>query len=301
MEILEPTTTNNQQKTGKGLKTAIVLLSIVAVALAAVLLYMRMQSMEIITELNTEKDELVGSLQQLRGEYDDLQTDNDTLNAQLDEEKQKVEMMIERLKNTEATNRARIREYEKELGTLRDIMRSYLYQIDSLNTLNIALRAETTTAKAEAQESRERYESLIAATDDLAKQVEKGAMLRARDVTVVAINSKGKDVTRASNTDKLKTCFTLIENNIAERGPRSVFIRVKDPDGVLMTPSQNNIFRVNGEQLIYSAVREIDYQGSDIEMCIFYGGNNEVFPKGAYTVDIYSFGALIGSGQLLLK
>jgi hypothetical protein len=36
-------------------------------------------------------------------------------------------------------------------------------------------------------------------------------------------------------------------------------------------------------------------------MCIFYGGNNEQFAKGAYTVEIYSGGGLIGSGQALLK
>jgi len=292
---------NPEKKSTGGLKTTIIVLVIVAAVLLAVLLYLQTKSGKVIADLNMEKTELVTNLENLRGEYELLQTNNDAMNEQLDIEKEKVELMIERIKRTDATNRTRIREYEKELGALRDIMRNYIHQIDSLNTLTLQLREETSTAKAAAQESHDRYQSLVQATDDLAQKVERGSIVKARDITVVAINSKGKDVSRASSTEKLKTCFTLIENSIADRGMRSVFIRVKGPDGILMAQSENNIFRVNGEQLIFSAAREIDYQGSDIEMCVFYGGSNEKFGKGAYTVDIFSGGALIGSGQMLLK
>ncbi|MDR2358986.1 MAG: hypothetical protein LBD87_04190 [Prevotellaceae bacterium] len=301
MEPHAPQNNQPEKKSRKGLKITAIILSLITVLLVAVLLYMRSETLKIVAELNTEKDELVVNLENLRGEYNTLQSSNDTLNAQLELEKHKVELMIEKIRRTDATNRARIREYEKELGTLRDIMRGYIRQLDSLNTLNIQLREETSTAKAEAQQSREKYESLVQTTDDLAQKVEQGGMLKARDVAITGINTKGKDVTRARSADKLKTCFTLLENNIAERGVRTVFIRVKGPDGILMTQSQNNLFLVGGEQLVYSDMREVDYQGSDIEMCIFYGGNNEQFAKGAYTVEIYSGGGLIGNGQTLLK
>jgi predicted nuclease with TOPRIM domain len=301
MEHLASQNKQPEKKVGKGLKITAIILSVVTVLLIAVLLYMRSETIKIVADLNVEKDELVVNLENLRGEYNTLQTSNDTLNEQLELEKHKVELMIEKIRHTDATNRARIREYEKELGTLRDIMRSYIRQLDSLNTLNIQLREETSTAKAEAQQTREKYETLIQTTDDLAQKVEQGGMLKARDVVITGINTKGKDVTRARSTDKLKTCFTLLENSIAKRGTRTIFIRVKGPDGILMTQSQNRLFVVGDEHLVYSDMREIDYQGSDIGMCIFYGGNNEQFAKGAYTVDIYADGALIGSGQALLK
>ncbi|MDR2801954.1 MAG: hypothetical protein LBB31_01910 [Prevotellaceae bacterium] len=301
MENIAPSTNQRGKKSGKGLKITAIILSLVTVLLLVALLYMRSETTKIVTELNTEKDELVVNLEHLRGEYNELQSSNDTLNAQLELEKHKVELMIEKIKRTDATNRARIREYEKELGTLRDIMRNYIRQLDSLNTLNIQLREETTTAKAEARQSREKYESLVQTTDDLAQKVEQGGILKARDVAITGINTKGKSVTRARSTDKLKTCFTLLENSIAERGVRTVFIRVKGPDGILMAQSQNNIFIAGNEHLVYSDMREVDYQGSDIEMCVFYGGHGEQFTKGAYIVEIYAGGELIGSGQALLK
>ena len=287
------------------LKLATIILGIIVVALGVVLLYISVSTIpgqkSVISALNTEKDDLMIKMQTLRAQYDDLKTDNDTLNAQLEVEKQKVDMMIERLKQTEITNRARIREYEKELGTLRDVMRGYIRQIDSLNTFNTNLRRDATIARAEARASDERYQTLVQTAGDLAQKLEKGAVVKARDIKVAAINEKGKEVTKAINTKKLRTCATLIENNIAEAGPRSVFVRVKGPDGILMTPSENNIFRVEDGQLIYSAVREVDYQGQDIEVCVFYGSANEKFSKGAYTVDVFSGGALLGSGQVLLK
>jgi membrane protein involved in colicin uptake len=287
------------------LKLATIILGIIVVALGIVLVYISVSTIpgqkSVISALNTEKDDLMIKMQTLRAQYDDLKTDNDTLNAQLEVEKQKVDMMIERLKQTEITNRARIREYEKELGTLRDVMRGYIRQIDSLNTLNTNLRRDATIARAEARASDERYQDLVQTAGDLAQKLEKGAVVKARDIKVSAINEKGKEVTKAINTKKLRTCATLIENNIAEAGPRSVFVRVKGPDGILMTPSENNIFRVEDGQLIYSAVREVDYQGQDIEVCVFYGSANEKFAKGAYTVDVFSGGALLGSGQVLLK
>ncbi|HBG53034.1 MAG TPA: hypothetical protein DDW70_02290, partial [Rikenellaceae bacterium] len=69
----------------------------------------------------------------------------------------------------------RIREYEKELGTLRSIMRSYIHQIDSLNTLNLALRQDATQAREEASRVTQQYEELRTTTDEYARQVEIGA------------------------------------------------------------------------------------------------------------------------------
>jgi outer membrane murein-binding lipoprotein Lpp len=304
--FMEDIDNNNYSPEPKnGMKVATIILSIAVVILAGILLYVYTakipeQKTE-ISALTTEKEHLMYEMQNLRAQYEDLKTDNDTLNAQLDMERQKVNLMIDKLKKTEASNRSEIQRYKKELGTLRDVMQGYIRQIDSLNTLNNRLRVETSMAKAEARESNEKYQRLTEQAGNMAQQIEKVSVVKARDINLVAINEKGKDVVKASNTDKLRTCLTLSENSIAERGPRSVFIRVKGPDGILMTPSENNVFRVEEGQLIYSAVREIDYQGEDIEVCIFYGSNNEQFAKGTYSVDVFSGGVLIGNGQLLLK
>ena len=284
----------------KKLKTIVMILAAVAVVLAGILAWIWFDRQGVIGDLNVEKEQLTEQMIQLKSDYDGLSSDNDTLNANLSVEREKVAQLIERIKKTDATNRAKLREYEKELGTLRSIMRGYIFQIDSLNTLNISLRKDAVEARTEAKESREKYKELQSTTDEYAKKVQIGAVVKGRGVVLTAINSSNKDTDRSSRTAKLRTCLSLVENSIAEKGPRRIFVRIKGPDGILLTSGQEQIFTVDGEQMIYSASREVDYQGNEIEICIFFQGS-QGFVKGVYTVDVYTEEAKLGSADLLLR
>lgn len=284
----------------KTLKRLVIAMAAVAIVLAAILAWIWVQKSGMVKDLTLEKDQLTSQMIQLRDDYEVLTTNNDSLNAELDREREKVDQLIERVKKTEATNRAKIREYEKELGTLRSIMRNYIHQIDSLNTLTISLRKDVALAKDEAKESRQRYDKLVTTTEEYAKKVEAGSVLKGRGFVMTAINSSDKDTDRSSRTAKLKTCLNLVENSIAVKGPRRIYIRVKGPDGILMTNSQQQIFTSAGEQMIYSAVREVDYQGSELEVCIFFA-SNQPYVKGVYTVDVFTEESKLGSTDLLLR
>ncbi len=284
----------------KNLKRLVIGMAVVAVILAVVLAWIWVDRSGMIKELNLEKDQLTSSMYELREDYGVLTTNNDSLNAELNREREKVEQLIERVQKTEATNRVRIREYEKELGTLRSIMRSYIQQIDSLNTLNITLRKDAVLARDEAKQTMRKYQDLQSTTDEYARKVEVGSVLKGRGFLMTAINASDRDTDRSSRTAKLKTCMNLIENSIAVKGPRRIYIRVKGPDGILMTNSQQQIFTSAGEQMIYSAVREVDYQGSELEVCIFFA-SNQPYVKGVYSVDIFTEESKLGSTDLLLR
>ncbi len=284
----------------KNLKTIVIVLSVVAVILLAVLAWVWIDRQGMIDDLTVEKESLTEQMMQLQADYATLSSNNDSLNYQLDVEREKVEQLIERVKNTEATNRAKLRQYEKELGTLRSIMRSYIIQIDSLNTINTSLRKDIAEAKKEAKASKEKYEELRSTTDEYAKQVEKGSVIKGRGLNMVAITAANKETNRSSRVEKLKACISLIENELAPKGPKMVYIRVKGPDGILMTGEQQQIFEMDGEKMIYSAAREVDYQGSEVEVCIYFS-NGQKFTKGVYTVDAYTNEGKLGSSDLLLK
>ena len=290
----------DSNSTGKTLKIIIAVLAIVIAGMVVVFFMTTSKKDQAITQVTTEKDDLTKRLEDLQVTYSVLQTNNDTLSVQLDEERQKIEILLDKVKKTEASNRAQLRKYEDELGTLRAIMRSYVRQIDSLNMLNQELMAENIEVKEAAQQSQQRVAELTERTDQLSSKVEKGAALKARDVMGVGLNSRSKETNRAGRTEKIRVCFTLIENELADMGPRNVFLRVKGPDGIVLTDSEDNLFSYQGNQLIYSAVREIDFQGVDVEMCIFCDIQGEA-PKGTYTLTIYSAGALIGSSEVTLK
>ena len=290
---------NNGSNAGT-MRTMAIVLGAVAAALLAVLVVMMVKKNALVKDLNIDKQNLTNELIALQGDYESIQTNNRALNDSLNVEKEKVGQLIERLQKTEATNRAKIRQYEQELGTLRSIMKGYIKQIDSLNTLNISLRNEASEARREAQESKRQYEDLRTTTDELSKKASAGAVVKGRGFNLVAINESNKVTDRSSRARKLRACLSLIENSIAERGYRTIYIRVKDTEDILMTDDSNKVFVCNGEQMIYSASREVDYQGEEVEICIYFA-SSENFAKGKYTVEFYTDETKLGTAEMILK
>ena len=168
------------------LKKLIYGLGALAVTLAVVLAVVWYKNSSLVKELELDKQALTQEMIQLQNDYATLSSDYDTINHQLDSSREEVSQLIEKLVKTEASNRSKIRQYEKELGTLRTIMKSYIVQIDSLNTLNKKLTADAAAARKEAAESRRQSEKLSKEVEQLAGQVATGAVIKARGITLEA-------------------------------------------------------------------------------------------------------------------
>lgn len=272
----------------------------VAVILAAALAYIWFERTSLVNELNLEKEDLTEQMIALQNDYATLSSDYDTINSQLDSSREEVSQLIDRIKKTEATNRAKMRQYEKELGTLRTIMRSYIVQIDSLNTLNKKLTADAAAARREAAESRRRAETMKQTVEDLTSQVATGSIIKGRGLILEAYNASDKVTDRSSRTVRLLASLSLVENDLAAKERVRVYIRVTDPDGTLLTNSNMTNFTFNGETLIASASREVDYTGSEVDLSIYL---NDIpkYTKGVYTVEAYTEDALLGKAELLLR
>lgn len=288
------------RKASGGLKTVVIAMAALSVALAAGLVYILSSKNKLVNALNEEKTDLTEQLQTLQSDYENLSSDYDIINSQLDSSREEIAQLIDRVKKTEATNRTKIRQYEKELGTLRSIMRGYIVQIDSLNTLNHKLTAEAASARKEAAASKKRNDELTSQVEALTDKVTAGSIIKARGLKMEAYNSSGKTVDRSTRVERLLVTLSLIENELAERGPVRVYVRVTDPEGNLLSDGNNTTFEFGGETLDATASREVDYQGSEIEMGI-YVNNIASFTKGIYTVQAYTTKAELGSAELLLR
>lgn len=290
---------NNTDSTAKTLKIIIAVLAVVIVGMVVFLVMTTSKKNQEIEQITISKQSIQTQLEDLQYTYAALKTDNDSISVQLLEEQEKVEMLLDKVRKTEASNRSQLKKYEDELGTLRAIMRNYVQQIDSLDRLNKELMTEIRQVREENQQTTRRADELAQKTTALSSQVEKGAVLKARDVYAVGLNSKGKENQNWKRVEKIRVCFTLIENSLTEKGPRNVYLRIKGPDGIILAESEDNLFASGDSQMVYSAVREVDYQGEDIEMCIFCDTHGT--QKGTYEITLYSGGALIGSGDVLFK
>lgn len=299
------TSANNTNSNPKGkavmfLTALIVVLTIVLAVVGFLFYSQHVESVEIQQQLNAEKDSITLNLQEIMYEYDVLETDNEKLQAKLQEEQERATKLYDELRQVKQVSYSKIKEYQRELGTLRAIMRDMVVEIDSLNTLNQQLIAENIKVRQEYTMSQKTVESLEQQTEELSSAVERGSVVKARNVNVKTINKRSREITRARNVDKIQTCFILSENSIAKPGPRYVHIRILGPDGFILAKSNTDLFDFDGEKIVFSARREVDYQNKDVEMCIYYDNNGELI-AGKYEVLLFMDGQAIGQGEFLLR
>lgn len=287
------------EKEGKG-KGLIVALSVIAAILALALGFIVYKNHVLITDLQYEKEELTEQIQNLQNDYSTLSSDYESINSQLDSSRAEVDALVERIKKTDATNRAKIRQYQKELGTLRAIMKNYIVQIDSLNTLNHKLTADAAAARKETAVVKKQNADLQKTVEDLSGKVETGSIIHGRNIRAEAYNKNGKVVDRASSTSDILVSLSLTENNLAQTGPIRVYVVITDPEGKLLTNSESVSCTFSGETLATSASREVDYQGSEIDLGI-YMKNVGKYAKGIYTVQVLTERNLLGTTQFMLR
>jgi hypothetical protein len=253
----------------------------------------KMVEMEII--LTEEKDSLTNELKSMVFAYDTLKTNNDTLMAGLEKERARIVQLL----SINASNVQLIRKYKSEITTMREIMKGYIVQIDSLNTRNKILVAENTEIRQQMKQVRNANTELSKVKEELSDKVEIASVIQAKDVSSVALNKKRKETTRIGLLDKIRVCFTLRENPIAKAGEKEVFMRVIRPDSLVITTSPDNLFDYKRSKIIYSANRTVDYINQDIEMCI-YMDNTGDFIVGTYSVELYLEDNIIGRTTFML-
>ena len=263
-----------------GYRIVIIILAVILAAITVLYYNIHRQQQADYDLLVIDRDSIQNNLSDLMQDFDDLQLSNDTLSLQMGIERQRADSLMQRLKQERSWSLAKIKQYEKEVGTLRTIMRGYLHQIDSLNTLNKKLIDEE-----KAQE--------------LNNKVRQGSVINARGIRMVALNARSKEVSRIKNAERLRVDFTLTANALATPGEKTIYVRILSPDGYVLSSESVPTFEFEGERLSYSASRDVDYQNEDLNIGIFYTGSG--FTAGTYQVQIYCDGFLIGSIELPMR
>ncbi|MFN8242057.1 MAG: hypothetical protein U0X39_15060 [Bacteroidales bacterium] len=250
---------------------------------------------EIETVLTHEKDSLANELRKMIHGYDTLRTNNDSLNARLDREKERIRQILA----INASNIQLIRKFRSEITTMREIMKSYIVQIDSLNTRNKILVAENQDIKQQINQVQKTNVELNKAREELSSKVEIASVIQAKDVVAVALNKSSKETTRLDRINKIRVCFTLRENPIAKAGNKTVYLRILRPDSLAIASSPDNLFDFNGTKMIYTASRQAEYLNQDIDVCIFVDNTGD-FVIGNYKAELYLEGNLIGGCTFMI-
>ena len=288
------------EKKDKVYKGVLVGLGAVLLVVAGMYFMEHKENKRYIGEITTEKLELENELKLLSQDYDSLQTSNDTLNVQLKMEQEKITELLDRMRVFRNNSYAEINKYKRELGTLKGVLRDYIVQIDSLNTRNQLLTAENLKVKKQINWVKERNEKLQESSENMKEVISKASALDLVNLTCEPINKKGRTVKKISKTVKLKSSFTIQKNITATTGLKEIFVRLTRPDEVVLGNPQNLLFDFENTKLVYSAKRDIDFEGDALEVSIFWDNDGSLI-SGEYKVDVFAEGNHIGNSNFLLK
>jgi len=261
-----------------GYRIVIIILAVILAAITVLYYNIHRQQQADYDLLVIDRDSIQNNLSDLMQDFDDLQLSNDTLSLQMGIERQRADSLMQRLKQERSWSLAKIKQYEKEVGTLRTIMRGYLHQIDSLNTLNKKLIDENVSYRKEITTAQMRAEMAEEKAQELNNKVRQGSVINARGIRMVALNARSKEVSRIKNAERLRVDFTLTANALATPGEKTIYVRILSPDGYVLSSESVPTFEFEGERLSYSASRDVDYQNEDLNIGIFYTGSGFTAP-----------------------
>lgn len=280
----------------------VIVLSVILVVVVVLFFMQRSQHRDVLRDMRIEKDSIQMELTQIAASYDSLRTENDTINEQLLLAQSKVKDLLIEVEQTKKVSYDKITDYQKQVTTLRGIMRDYMVQIDSLNRRNQILMAENVEVKEQYKQAEAKNQQLSQEKQQLQQNLKRAAMLEARDLTVDALNSRSKETKFAKRAEKIRIYFVLGSNVTAKRGPKNIYARIMRPDQLLLTKSADNLFQFEDLKIPYSAMREVNYEGMELAVAIYWDNTNEPeFMTGEYVINLFADGNEIGEATLELK
>ncbi|MBC7571697.1 MAG: hypothetical protein H7319_18500 [Spirosoma sp.] len=252
-----------------------------------------------LDSISTALDAKIAEVQKLGGDVTELEK----VKAQLEDDKASL-----RRGNRISMSKydAKIKQYEAFLIEKDTLIANLQRENVTLATNVQVLDQENAGLKTERQQLTDSVTSVVSRNQELSSKVTRAAALKAQNVKIYAVNSRGKvkddDSYKAKRLEKIKLTYKLLDNPLTKEEPKEVFVRVLDPQGAVVSDMANGsgTFMVDGNETIYTTKQTVDYtnDGKSVELLYTRG---IPYKPGKYTVELYSEGFRIGAGEFAVR
>ncbi len=253
-----------------------------------------------LDSISVQLDAKIAEIQQLGGSVDSLIV-----------LKQELERDRQALRNSNSFSAKKyedkIRNYESVLTQKDTEIAQLKEELGIVTARNEELTETVTGLEGDKQLLADSVTNYAVQNRELNEKVTIASALRAENISVNALTSKGKERDggsyRSRRIDKLKIGFRLGPNAIAKQDRKEVYLRILDPDGAVLSDmaTGSGAFIHNGREMIYSSKQAVNFNNTGQSMDIMYGRGGIPFKDGKYTVELYSEGFKIGQGDFEVK
>ncbi len=248
-------------------------------------------TMQRLNDVKAELDQKIADIQKLGGNIADL-------------EKAKAEVEKELRRSTQRSAKA-VKELKDRLDGYEQLLKLKDEEIEKLKSVNKELYTENKTLKNKQNKLSDSINVLSKNKEELAGKVAIASQLKAENISVKAVNSKGKEREspfKNRQLQKIKVEFNLAENKVAPIEGKKILIRVIDENGQVIfdVAKGSGTFLLNGKEEFYTAAQEILFDNTKQKLIFFYEKGTE-YAEGNYTVEIFTDSYKMGSASFAVK
>lgn len=302
----------NEKKSNSLFKVVIILGILLAAAIVAIILTTTSMTKKVNeATLANEQLQLTNEQLQLANEYQALNTEyaqyenqsqllaNDSLVSKYAAAKSKVEKLLQELNSEKKKSAQRIKQLQDEIGTLKNILRHYVTQIDSLGKENEGLRAEVAEVRQQNQQLSTRVATETRRNEELSERMTLAEKLNVTGVSLVALKKNGKVEKNITKAKQLQVTFTIPQNNSTPVGEKTIYLRITNPEGALL--GAGGSFSFEGGSVQCTARKTIEYSGEEIPGIHMYWDVNTTLTPGDYMVELFADNYRLASHRFTLR
>ena len=293
--------TENENNSGK-FKILIGVLSVLLIALAVYTVTLFNDSKNTVSNLEMQKADIEQELEGLIANYDEVIKDNELKDKDLLAARERITILLDSVKDAQA-NVALIVRYKAEVGRLKQERAMLFKRADSLIAANQRLAMERDSTSTELQNTRMVVDSVSQENMAMNETIKKGSIVKATDLRgeAVIIRNSGKvvDTKRASRADKIRACFTLAPNAIAQKGDRTLYVQVINPRNKMM--GDDAVKQFEEKNINYSSSTNVFYENDELDVCILVNSKESDLIEGRYTINLFDGPNLVGTTTMELK
>jgi hypothetical protein len=301
METNDPKKTENNSINNK-LKWLIGILAVLLLSLGIYTATLVTDSQKAQERLTIEKLEVEEDLQELLVSYNQAIEESSVKDNELIAARQRIQGLLDSLKSADA-DRDLLRRYKSELGKLKTERDYLVKRVDSLQYVAQRFEYERDSTSVVLEETIREVDSIKIQNEALETIVTKGQALKLSKLSGegVKVRNNGKIVSRnrASQIDKLRTCFTINANEIAEKGDKLLFIQVINPRNNVL--GEQSTVSFEDKVLTYSATSNVFYENEELDVCVLVNASEEDLVSGIYQINVFDGPRLVANSSLELK
>ena len=283
-------------------KILIGLLVVLLVSLAGYTYTLIQQNKETVLFLEADKAQVQKELEALVVSYNEILQDNELKDKDLIAARDRIIVLLDSVKDYKA-NLSIITRYKAQVRALKNERAQLFKRADSLLVVTQRLAIEKDSTTAVLNKTIKVVDSVTTANTQLFNSLEKGALIGISNLDATAIivrkGGKIKETKRANRADKIRVCYTIAPNTLAQAGDRVLYVQVINPDNNIIGDKSNITF---GQDLLtYSKSESVFYENQALDVCAIVGSTGQDVLKGLYTINIFDAQRQIGSTTLMLK